>query len=241
MFYKLSLSLFYGIISLLMGQVRTILLERSAFANNDERADILREDLRKAKTMLVNVMSSPGAGKTSTLTSLINNIKDKVSVAVMEADIYSDVDAKSIVKNTGVDSIQLHTGGMCHLDADMTRSGLDAIDYSKYDIIFLENVGNLVCPAEFDTGATMDIMILSTSEGDDKPLKYPLIFQKCNLVIISKIDALKFFTFDTQKCIDNIKYRNKDATIIPISNKTKEGIEELTTFFLEKIKSYKES
>ena len=128
-------------------------------------------------------MSSPGAGKTSTLTSLINNIKDKVSVAVMEADIDSDVDAKSIVKNTGVDSIQLHTGGMCHLDADMTRSGLDAIDYSKYDIIFLENVGNLVCPAEFDTGATMDIMILSTSEGDDKPLKYPLIFQKCNLEI----------------------------------------------------------
>ena len=223
-----------------MGQVRTILLNKSVFADNDARADLLRADLRKDGVLLVNVMSSPGAGKTSTLTSLINSIKDKVKVAVMEADIDSDVDAQSIVKNTGVDSIQLHTGGMCHLDADMTREGLDAIDYKKYDIIFLENVGNLVCPAEYDTGATMDIMILSTSEGDDKPLKYPLIFQKCNLVIISKIDAIKYFTFDLDKCIDNITYRNKDVRVIPISNKTKEGIEELSTFFLDKIKNYKE-
>ncbi len=223
-----------------MGQVRTILLNKSVFADNDARADLLRADLRKDGVLLVNVMSSPGAGKTSTLTSLINSIKDKVKVAVMEADIDSDVDAQSIVKNTGVDSIQLHTGGMCHLDADMTREGLDAIDYKKYDIIFLENVGNLVCPAEYDTGATMDIMILSTSEGDDKPLKYPLIFQKCNLVIISKIDAIKYFTFDLDKCIDNITYRNKDVRVIPISNKTKEGIEELSTFFLDKINNYKE-
>ena len=223
-----------------MGQVRTILLNKSVFADNDARADLLRADLRKDGVLLVNVMSSPGAGKTSTLTSLINSIKDKVKVAVMEADIDSDVDAQSIVKNTGVDSIQLHTGGMCHLDADMTREGLDAIDYKKYDIIFLENVGNLVCPAEYDTGATMDIMILSTSEGDDKPLKYPLIFQKCNLVIISKIDAIKYFTFDLDKCIDNLTYRNKDVRVIPISNKTKEGIEELSTFFLDKINNYKE-
>ena len=223
-----------------MGQVRTILLEKSVFADNDARADILRADLRKDKVLLVNVMSSPGAGKTSTLTSIINSIKDKVKIAVMEADIDSDVDAKSIVKNTGVDSIQLHTGGMCHLDADMTREGLEAVDYKKYDLIFLENVGNLVCPAEYDTGATMDIMILSTSEGDDKPLKYPLIFQKCDLVIISKIDALKYFTFDLDKCKDNILFRNKKAKIIPISNKTKEGIEELSTFFLKTIKSYKE-
>ena len=223
-----------------MGQVRTILLERSVFADNDARAQGLRDELKHNGVMLVNVMSSPGAGKTSTLTSLINNIKDKVKVAVMEADIDSDVDANTIVKNTGVDSIQLHTGGMCHLDADMTREGLDAIDYTKYDIIFLENVGNLVCPAEFDTGATMDIMILSTSEGDDKPLKYPLIFQKCDLAIISKIDALKYFTFDLNKCIENIHYRNKNTTIIPISNKTKEGIDELTQYFLDKIKLYKE-
>ena len=224
-----------------MGQVRTILLERSVFADNDSRANILRSDLANDGVMLVNVMSSPGAGKTSTLTSLINSIKDKVKIAVMEADIDSDVDAKSIVKNTGVDSIQLHTGGMCHLDADMTRDGLNAVDYKKYDLIFLENVGNLVCPAEFDTGATMDIMILSTSEGDDKPLKYPLIFQKCDLVIISKIDAMKYFTFNLDKCIENIKYRNKDAKIIPISNKTQEGIDELANFFLNKIQLYKEN
>lgn len=223
-----------------MGQVRTILLERSVFEDNDARANMLRADLSRDGVMLVNVMSSPGAGKTSTLTSLINNIKDKLKIAVMEADIDSDVDAKSIVKNTGVDSIQLHTGGMCHLDADMTRDGLNAVDYKKYDLIFLENVGNLVCPAEFDTGATMDIMILSTSEGDDKPLKYPLIFQKCDLVIISKIDAMKYFTFDLDKCVDNIRYRNKDAKIIPISNKTKEGIDELSIFFLDKFKKYKE-
>lgn len=223
-----------------MGQVRTILLERSVFEDNDARANLLRADLSRDGVMLVNVMSSPGAGKTSTLTSLINNIKDKLKIAVMEADIDSDVDAKSIVKNTGVDSIQLHTGGMCHLDADMTRDGLNAVDYKKYDLIFLENVGNLVCPAEFDTGATMDIMILSTSEGDDKPLKYPLIFQKCDLVIISKIDAIKYFTFDLDKCVDNIRYRNKDAKIIPISNKTKEGIDELSKFFLDKFKKYKE-
>jgi len=223
-----------------MGQVRTILLEKSVYADNDARAAILRNDLKQSGAMLVNVMSSPGAGKTSTLTNLINSIKDKVRVAVMEADIDSDVDANSIVKNTGVDSIQLHTGGMCHLDADMTREGLDAIDYKKYDIIFLENVGNLVCPAEYDTGANMDIMILSTSEGDDKPLKYPLIFQKCNLVIISKIDAIKYFAFDVQKCEDNVHFRNKDAKIIKISNKTKEGIDDLANFFLAKIKQFKE-
>lgn len=223
-----------------MGQVRTILLERSVFEDNDTRAIELRADLSRDGVMLVNVMSSPGAGKTSTLTSLINNIKDKLKIAVMEADIDSDVDANTIVKNTGVDSIQLHTGGMCHLDADMTRDGLNAVDYKKYDLIFLENVGNLVCPAEFDTGATMDIMILSTSEGDDKPLKYPLIFQKCDLVIISKIDATKYFTFDLNKCVDNIRYRNKDAKIIPISNKTNEGIDELSKFFLDKFKKYKE-
>ena len=236
MFYIFN---YYDIITY-MGLVRTILLEKSVFEDNDTRANLLRQDLHSDGVMLVNVMSSPGAGKTSTLTSLINSLKDQYKIAVMEADIDSDVDAKSIVKNTGVDSIQLHTGGMCHLDADMTRDGLNAIDFKKYDLIFLENVGNLVCPAEFDTGATMDIMILSTSEGDDKPLKYPLIFQKCDLVIISKIDAIKYFTFDLEKCKQNILYRNKDATIIPISNKTQQGIEELKQFFIKKINLYKE-
>lgn len=224
-----------------MKKVKTILLEKSVFEDNENRADILRKDLKYNKTMLVNVMSSPGSGKTSTLTNLINSLKDIYKIAVMEADIDSDVDAITIAKNTGVDSIQLHTGGMCHLDSDMTRMGLNEIDYSKYDIIFLENVGNLVCPAEFDTGATMDIMILSTSEGDDKPLKYPLIFQKCDLVIISKMDAIKYFTFDLERCKENILMRNKDAVIIPISNKTKEGIDNLKEYFIKMLNNFKEN
>ena len=222
-------------------KVRTILLEKSAFAVGDAEADVLRAKLKKQGTFLVNVMSSPGAGKTSTLTSLINRLKEDFRVAVMEADIDSDVDAKTIAKNTGVESIQLHTGGMCHLDAFMTETGLNAVDWGKFDIVFLENVGNLVCPAEFDTGACLDAVILSVSEGDDKPLKYPLIFEKCDLVIISKIDAVKFFTFDFDKCVENIKMRNPSSTIIPISNRTGEGIDALTEYFKNKINKFKEN
>ena len=217
-----------------MGQVRTILLERSAFANNDERADILREDLRKAKTMLVNVMSSPGAGKTSTLTSLINNIKDKVSVAVMEADIDSDVDALKIA-DTGVKAIQLHTGGMCHLDADMTRQGVKALGVEDVDFAVLENVGNLVCPAEFDTGSTKNAMILSVPEGDDKPLKYPLMFSICDVVLINKIDVMPYFDFDLEKCKENILLRNPKTKIIPICAKTGEGFDEWIDWLSENI------
>ena len=221
--------------------VRTILLEKSAFADNNAEADALRAKLKAQGVYLVNVMSSPGAGKTSTLTSLINQLKDKFRIAVMEADIDSDVDAKSIVKNTGVSSIQLHTGGMCHLDAYMTETGLNAVDGKSFDLVFLENVGNLVCPAEFDTGACLDIVILSTSEGDDKPLKYPLVFSKCDLVIISKIDAIKFFTFDFDKCVENIKMRNPDATVIAISNRTGEGIDALAQYFENKVNKFKEN
>lgn len=221
--------------------VRTILLEKSAFADNDAAADALRKKLKDQGVFLVNVMSSPGAGKTSTLTSLINRLKESFRVAVMEADIDSDVDARSIAKNTGVESIQLHTGGMCHLDAYMTETGLDAVNGGLFDVVFLENVGNLVCPAEFDTGACFDVVILSVSEGDDKPIKYPLIFEKCDLVIISKIDAQKFFTFDFDKCVENIRMRNKDATIIPISNRTGEGIDALTTYFANMINKWKEN
>lgn len=221
--------------------VRTILLEKSAFADNDAAADALRKKLKDQGVFLVNVMSSPGAGKTSTLTSLINRLKESFRVAVMEADIDSDVDAKSIVKNTGVDSIQLHTGGMCHLDAYMTETGLDAVNGGLFDVVFLENVGNLVCPAEFDTGACFDVVILSVSEGDDKPIKYPLIFEKCDLVIISKIDAHKFFTFDFDKCVENIRIRNPNATIVPISNRTGEGIDALTTYFANMINKWKEN
>ena len=223
-----------------MEQVRTILLHRSVYADNDKEADSLRAYLKGRGVFVVNLMSSPGAGKTSTLTALINKIKDQVRVGVMEADIDSDVDAIKIAEKTGVKSIQLHTGGMCHLDAGMTKTGLDGIDISDLDIVFLENVGNLVCPAEFDTGASIDVMILSVPEGDDKPLKYPLVFEKSDLVIINKIDALKYFNFDLEKCISYIKMRNNSATIIPISAKTGEGIDEVAKYFLKKIADFKE-
>ena len=223
-----------------MQEVRTILLHRSVYADNDADADLLREYLKDKGVFVVNLMSSPGAGKTTTLTALINEIKSKVRVGVMEADIDSDVDAVNIAKKTGVKSIQLHTGGMCHLDAGMTKAGLDGIDISDLDIVFLENVGNLVCPAEFDTGASLDVMILSVPEGDDKPLKYPLVFEKSDLVIINKMDAIKYFNFNLEKCEEYIKMRNKDATIIPISAKTGEGIDKVADYFLRKLKEFKE-
>lgn len=223
-----------------MEEVRTILLHRSAYADNDLEADALRSYLKEKGVFVVNLMSSPGAGKTTTLTALINLIKNKVRVGVMEADIDSDVDAVNIAKKTGVKSIQLHTGGMCHLDAGMTKAGLDGIDTKDLDIVFLENVGNLVCPAEFDTGASMDMMILSIPEGDDKPLKYPLVFEKSDLVLINKIDAKEYFNFDMDKCIEYIKVRNKDATIIPISAKTGENMNLVADYFINKIKCFKE-
>lgn len=223
-----------------MAEVKTILLHRSVYADNDAEADSLRSYLKDKGVFVVNLMSSPGAGKTTTLIALINSIKDKVRVGVMEADIDSDVDAINVAKKTGVKSIQLHTNGMCHLDAGMTKDGLDNIDISDLDIVFLENVGNLVCPAEFDTGASLDVMILSIPEGDDKPLKYPLVFEKSDLVIINKIDALKYFNFNLEKCTEYIKMRNKDATIIPISAKSGDGIDKVARYFLEKFRQFKE-
>lgn len=223
-----------------MDEVKTIIVNRSAYADNDEEADLLRAYLKEKGTFLVNLMSSPGAGKTTTLTKLINALKSEFRIGVMEADIDSDVDAISIAKNTGVKSIQIHTSGMCHLDAGMTKTGLDGIDISDLDLVFLENVGNLVCPAEFDTGASLDIMILSVPEGDDKPLKYPLVFEKCDLVIINKIDTLPYFNFNLENCKEWILKRNKNATIIPISAITGEGIEEIANYFRNKIKNWKE-
>lgn len=214
-----------------MDEVRTILLNRSAYADNDAEADKLREYLKDHHCFVVNLMSSPGAGKTTTLTKLINLLKNDYKIGVMEADIDSDVDAISIAKNTGVKSIQLHTNGMCHLDAGMTKCGLDGINFDELDLIFLENVGNLVCPAEFDTGASMDMVILSIPEGDDKPIKYPLVFQKSSLVLINKIDALPYFDFDMDKCVSNIRNRNKNSTIIPISAKTGENMEKVAEYF----------
>ena len=222
-----------------MADIRTIVVNRSAYADNDAEADLLREYLFDHKTYLVNVMSSPGAGKTTTLIKLINSLKDQFKIGVMEADIDSDVDAISVAKETGVKSIQIHTSGMCHLDAGMTKSGLDAIGSNDLDLVFLENVGNLVCPAEFDTGAHLCAMILSVPEGHDKPLKYPLMFEICDLVIINKIDCLPFFDFNMAKCEEYVHFRNENAKIIPICAKTGEGVDVLAEYLIGKLEEFK--
>ena len=222
-----------------MEKVKVIEIKKSVFENNDKDAANLRQELKREGVYLLNLMSSPGSGKTTTLIQLINLIKDKISVAVMEADIDSDVDAVKIKEATGVNSIQLHTGGMCHLDAEMTRQGLDGID-PKPDLIILENVGNLVCPAEFDTGSCTNAMILSVPEGDDKPLKYPLMFSVCDTVIINKTDVLPYFDFDMEKCRENVHKRNPKARIFPICAKTGEGMEALAQWLLDEVKAWKE-
>lgn len=221
-----------------MNEVRIIEVKQSVFAANDKRANQLRKELKEKKTFLLNVMSSPGSGKTTTLTALINELKNNYRIGVMEADIDSDVDAKTVSKNTGVEAIQLHTGGMCHLDADMTRQGIEALN-GEYDLIILENVGNLVCPAEFDTGSCLNMCILSVPEGDDKPLKYPLMFEVSNLVLINKIDVLDYFDFDMNKCKENIKYRNGMADIFEICAKDSRGIKEVADYLRKKIDEWR--
>ncbi|WP_026654726.1 MULTISPECIES: hydrogenase nickel incorporation protein HypB [Butyrivibrio] len=217
-----------------MGNVRIIDLKRSIFESNDEDANKLREELKRSKTFLLNLMSSPGAGKTTTLSQTISKLKDKYRIGVMEADIDSDVDALKI-QETGVKAIQLHTGGMCHLDADMTRQGINALGVEDVDFAILENVGNLVCPAEFDTGSTKNAMILSVPEGDDKPLKYPLMFSICDVVLINKIDVMPYFNFDLEKCKEYVWMRNPKAKIIPICAKTGEGFDEWISWLSENI------
>ncbi len=217
-----------------MDNVRVIEVKRSIFESNDKDADKLRQELKESKTFLLNLMSSPGSGKTTTLKRTIEALKDKYRIGVMEADIDSDVDAKAIAE-LGVKSIQLHTGGMCHLDADMTRQGIKELDTSDVDFAILENVGNLVCPAEFDTGSTKNAMILSVPEGHDKPLKYPLMFSICDVVLINKIDVAPYFDFDFDKCREYVLMRNPNARIIPICAKTGEGIEEWTAWLSEQI------
>lgn len=223
-----------------MSEIRIIDVKRSVLDDNDKDAECLRNELKSRGTFLLNLMSSPGSGKTTTLVKTINALKDKISIAVMEADIDSDVDAKTIANETGVHSIQLHTGGMCHLDAEMTRQGINALGEDACDLVILENVGNLVCPAEFDTGATKNCMILSVPEGDDKPLKYPLMFSICDLVLINKIDVAPYFDFDIDKCREYIHRRNPNAIVLPICAKTGEGIDAFADWLLTNIKTQKE-
>lgn len=233
-----------------MDEVRIIEIKKSVFEDNDRAADAMRGELKKKGVFLLNLMSSPGSGKTTTLIQTINRLKHKIRIAVMEADIDSDVDAVKIKDATGVESIQLHTGGMCHLDAEMTEQGLQALLVeskktaslkveSQPDLVILENVGNLVCPAEFDTGAVKNAMILSVPEGHDKPLKYPLMFSICDVVVINKMDVLPYFDFDLEKCKEYIHMRNPKATVIPICAKTGEGVEVFAEWLLKEVSEWK--
>ncbi len=215
--------------------MRIIEVKQSIYADNDADAEKLRQELKQEKTFLLNLMSSPGAGKTTTLVSTINKLSDDLKIGVMEADIDSDVDALTIADKTKAKTIQIHTGGMCHLDADMTRQGIRELGTKELDLAILENVGNLVCPAEFDTGAAKNVMILSVPEGHDKPLKYPLIFTVCDALIINKIDVLPYFDFDMDKVKEYALKRNPDLKIFPICAKTGEGVDEWCNWLKEQV------
>lgn len=221
-----------------MDEVKILEIKESVFADNDRQAEGLRRELKEKGIFLLNLMSSPGSGKTTTLTRTIEALKDELKIGVMEADIDSDVDAKAIAA-TGVKAIQLHTGGMCHLDADMTRQGLDGLETGDVELAILENVGNLVCPAEFDTGAVKNAMILSVPEGHDKPLKYPLVFSICDVVLINKIDVMPYFDFDLEKCKEYIHMRNPNAEILPICAKTGEGIDAWANWLRREVNAWR--
>ncbi len=222
-----------------MDEVKILQIKQSVFASNDQQAALLRGELKEKGIFLLNLMSSPGSGKTTTLARTIEALKNEMKIGVMEADIDSDVDARAIAA-MGVKAIQLHTGGMCHLDADMTRQGLEGLETGDVELAILENVGNLVCPAEFDTGAVKNAMILSVPEGDDKPLKYPLMFSVSDVVLINKIDVLPYFDFDLEKCREYIHMRNPNARVIPICAKTGEGMEEWTDWLRKEVKAWRE-
>lgn len=223
-----------------MKDVRILEIKQSVYADNDRQAKVLRQELKEKGVFLLNLMSSPGSGKTTTLMKTIAALKDRLKIGVMEADIDSDVDARTI-SESGAKVIQLHTGGMCHLDAEMTRQGLDGLETEGIELAILENVGNLVCPAEFDTGASKNAMILSVPEGDDKPLKYPLMFSICDVVLINKIDVLPYFDFNMEKCKEYIYMRNPKAKIIPICAKTGEGIAEWADWLVEEVRKWREA
>ena len=221
-----------------MSEFKVIEIKKNILEDNDREADVLRSELKADRTFLLNLMSSPGSGKTTTLKGTIERLKDQFRIGVMEADIDSDVDAKAIAE-TGAKSIQLHTGGMCHLDAEMTRQGVEGLGVADVDLAILENVGNLVCPAEFDTGASKNVMILSVPEGHDKPLKYPLMFQICDAVLINKIDVLPYFDFDMERVKEYIHQRNPQAKVFPISAKTGEGMDAWTEWLAAQVTEWK--
>ena len=221
-----------------MKEFKILEIKKSVFEDNDKMAEDLRGDLKRKGVFLLNLMSSPGSGKTTTLRRTIAALKDDLKIGVMEADIDSDVDAQTI-SDTGARVIQLHTGGMCHLDAEMTKQGLEGLQTGGLDLAILENVGNLVCPAEFDTGSSKNAMILSVPEGDDKPLKYPLMFSICDVVLINKIDVMPYFDFDLEKCRANILMRNPDAKIIPICARSGEGMQEWTDWLKTEVANWK--
>lgn len=223
-----------------MKDYKVLEVKQSIFSANDKEADELRLSLKGKGVFLLNLMSSPGSGKTTTLSRTIENLKDELRMGIMEADIDSEVDAKTI-SDLGVKAIQLHTGGMCHLDAEMTRQGLEGLGIDDLDLAVLENVGNLVCPAEFDTGASKNVMILSVPEGHDKPLKYPLMFSICDVVLVNKIDVLPYFDFDMDKCREYVKMRNPNAKLIPICARTGEGMDEWYDWLRSEVKVWKES
>lgn len=219
--------------------VRVIEVKRSIFENNDKDAERLRAELKEKKVFLLNLMSSPGSGKTTTLLALAKALKGRLNMGVMEADIDSAVDAETMI-NAGVKSIQIHTGGMCHLDADMTRQGLYEFGMEDAELIILENVGNLVCPAEFDTGAVKNMTILSVPEGDDKPLKYPLMYEKCNLLVINKVDVLPYFDFQKERVEEYARRRNPKIDILYISAKTGEGVDRLADWIVDQARAWME-
>ena len=218
-----------------MGEVRVIEINENVSAHNDAAAGKVRQMLSENKTFFINVMSAPGSGKTTLLTALINRLKDKINIVEMDVDIESSLDAQRVADATGVRSLQIHNGGLCHIDADMTYRALQEFDLDGADLLILENIGNLVCPAEFDTGAHKNMMLFSVPEGDDKPLKYPLMFTVSDIILITKMDTISYFNFDMEQAEKNIRALNPDAVILPVSAKTGEGMDALEAMLLEVI------
>ena len=220
--------------------MKVIAVKESIFSNNDKVADELRASLRKKGAFMINVMSSPGSGKTTLLTRLINDMKSKIRIVAMDVDIETDVDARRIAENTGVESVQIHNGGLCHIDAQMVTDALEQADFPETDLIVLENIGNLVCPAEFDTGAHLKMALLAVPEGDDKPLKYTLMFSTCDVVVVTKTDTAKYFDFDLEKCKKHIAKINPNAKVFAVSSKTGEGVDTLADWIFDSYKKWRE-